>query len=61
MVGATRGGRPQLGLKARHDTRAIGPKEVAQHLSRFWTSIYFVNCRQLRNAMNLNLVALESL
>ena len=37
---ATRGGRPQLGLKARHDTRAIGPKEVAQHLSRFWMSIF---------------------
>ena len=34
-------GRPQLGLKARHDTRAIAPKEVAQHLSRFWTLTLF--------------------
>ena len=60
-VGATRGGRPQLGLKARHDTRAIGPKEVAQHLSRFWTSTCFKNCRWLQTDMDLNLAALERL
>ena len=60
-VGVTRGGRPQLGLKARHDTRAIGPKEVAQHLSRFWTSNYFMNFCWLQVAMDLNMVALERL
>ena len=28
-------GCPQHGLKARHNTRAIGPKEVAQHPDRY--------------------------
>ena len=43
------------------DTRANGPKEVAQHLSRFWMSNCFMNPRWLRIAMDLNLVALERL
>ena len=54
-------GLPELGLKARHDTRAIGPKEVAQHLSRFWMSHCFMNSHRLRIAMDLNLVELERL
>ena len=47
-VGATRE-RPQHGRKARHDKRAIGPKEVAQLPDRFSSSTCFVNCRRLRD------------
>ena len=55
------GGRPQHGLKVRHDTRGIGPKEVAQHPNRFWTLSCFMNFRRLWIAMDLNLVELERL